>query len=171
MAGGYRRLGRPGDQTRAMLRGLVTELLQNGKVTTTATRAKEVRRIAEKIITMAVDECDNTVTVEKTVNNEKSQSVEIRIINDAPSRLAARRRIMAFVYEAPIPRKDKEKKDDYLERIEGINHPLVEKLFREIGPKYKKRAQDVGQKGGYTRVLKLGPRRGDAAEAVVLELV
>jgi large subunit ribosomal protein L17 len=168
---GQRKLGRPTDQRKALLRGLVTELFQNGKVTTTITRAKEVRKIAENIITLAIDECDSTVTVEKTINNEKDQSVETKFVNDSPSRLAARRRIMAMIYEAPIPRGEKEKKDDYLERIEGIRHPLMEKIFREIAPKYKKRAQDLGQRGGYTRILRLGPRRGDAAEAVVLELV
>ncbi|MGI5877015.1 MAG: 50S ribosomal protein L17 [Christensenellales bacterium] len=168
---GQRKLGRPTDQRMAILRGLVTDLFQNGKVTTTVARAKEVRKIAENIITIAMDECDNTVTVQKTINNVKDQSVEVEFVNDSPSRLAARRRIMAMIYEAPIPRKEKESKEDYAERTQDINHPLVEKIFREIAPKYKKRAQEIGTKGGYTRILKLGPRRGDGAESVVLELI
>lgn len=168
---GHRKLGRPTDQRKALLRGLVTELLMNGKVMTTLPRAKEVRKIAEKAITLAVRECDNTVTVQKEINNEKGQLVEITVVNDTPSRLAARRQIMALVYEVPLPREDKESKSDYKERTAEVAHPLTEKILREIGPKYKKRAEEKGQQGGYTRILKLGPRRGDAAETVILELV
>ena len=64
-----------------------------------------------------------------------------------------------------------EDKVDYLERKKDIKHPVVEKLFREIAPKYKKRAAEKGQGGGYTRIVKKGPRRGDAAEMAILELI
>jgi large subunit ribosomal protein L17 len=68
-------------------------------------------------------------------------------------------------------KKDDESKFDYKKRTVNINNPLVEKMFREYGPKYYKRAKDLGQGGGYTRIIKKGPRRGDAAEVVILELV
>jgi large subunit ribosomal protein L17 len=168
---GHRKLGRPTDQRKALLRGLVTELLMSGKVTTTISRAKEVRKIAEKIITLAIQECENTVTVEKATLNEKGQQVEVTVTNDMPSRLAARRQIMALIYDVPTPQKEDESKSDYKERAAEVAHPLVEKIFREIGPKYKKRAAEKGQGGGYTRMIKMGPRRGDAAEMVILELV
>ena len=111
---GSRKLGRPTDQRKAMLRGLVTYLLENGKIETTVTRAKEVRAQAEKMITLAkVD----------SLTNKRA----------------------AFAY---ITKED-----------------VVKKLFTEIGPKY------VDRKGGYTRITKTGPRRGDAAEMCIIELV
>lgn len=170
-----RKLGRPTDQRKAMLKGLVTSLLQHGRIETTEMRAKEVRNIAEKLITLAVRECDNftskSVTVSvpvvdskgrkilKTVTSkngneyqvvEREKKEELRTV-DAPSRLAARRQIMSWVYRV----KDQE----------GKSISLTNKLFDEIAPKYKDR------KGGYTRMYKLGQRRGDGAEIVVLELV
>ncbi|HOP72104.1 bL17 family ribosomal protein [Thermoclostridium caenicola] len=170
-----RKLGRPTDQRKAMLKGLVTSLFQHGRIETTEMRAKEVRNIAEKLITLAVRECDNftskSVTVSvpvvdskgrkilKTVTSkngneyqvvEREKKEELRTV-DAPSRLAARRQIMSWVYRV----KDQE----------GKSISLTNKLFDEIAPKYKDR------KGGYTRMYKLGQRRGDGAEIVVLELV
>jgi len=158
-----------------MLKGLVTSLFQHGRIETTEMRAKEVRNIAEKLITLAVRECDNftskSVTVSvpvvdskgrkilKTVTSkngneyqvvEREKKEELRTV-DAPSRLAARRQIMSWVYRV----KDQE----------GKSISLTNKLFDEIAPKYKDR------KGGYTRMYKLGQRRGDGAEIVVLELV
>jgi len=160
-----RKLGRPSDQRDAMLRNLTTALLWNGKIVTTEARAKELRPIAEKLITLAVGEYKNTVTVEKETRNEKQQIVKVEKINDMPGRLHARRQIMAYLYDMPLPRKDKESKKEYTERSKQTPHPVVEKLFREIAPRYE------GRKGGYTRVYKLGPRRGDAAEMAVIELV
>lgn len=109
-----RKLGRPTDQRKAMLRNLVTSLLKEGKIQTTDTRAKEVKRMAEKMITLG-----------------------------KRGDLHARRQVLAYVYDETV----------------------VKNLFDEIAPKYADR------NGGYTRALKLGPRRGDAAELVILELV
>ncbi len=168
---GYRKLGRPTDQRMAILRSQVTALLENGSIKTTLQRAKEVRKIAEKLITIAVKECDNSITVTKDTKNEKGQVVQVAVTNDAPSKLAARRRIMAKTYDVKLKREDKESRTDYKERLDGMNHPLVEKMFKEIGPHYKERKEEKGTGGGYTRILKLGPRRGDGAEMVILELV
>jgi large subunit ribosomal protein L17 len=165
-----RKLGKPSDQRVALLRNQTTALLWNGKVVTTEARAKEVRSIAEKIITLAVKEYDNSETVEKETRNEKAQIVKHEAVNDKPSKLAARRAIMAYLYDIPEAKSKKESKSEYAERTKERVHPVVEKLFRDIAPKYAKRAEG-GKRGGYTRMFKLGPRRGDAAEMVVLELV
>jgi large subunit ribosomal protein L17 len=158
------------DQRRAALRNLVTSLLWHGRIETTLVRAKETRRIAEKLITLAVREYANTQKVVKQVT-EDGDKVKRELVIDAPSKLAARRRIMQYVYNVPEPKKDGESKFDYKKRAGEVNHPLVEKMFREYGPKYFKRAQDMGTGGGYTRIIKKGPRRGDASEVVILELV
>ena len=165
-----RKLGKPSDQRVALLRNQTTALLWNGKVVTTEARAKEVRSIAEKIITLAVKEYDNSEKVEKETRNEKAQIVKREVVNDKPSKLAARRAIMSYLYDVPEAKSKKESKSDYAERTKERAHPVVEKLFRDIAPKYAKRIEG-GKKGGYTRMFKLGPRRGDAAEMVVLELV
>ena len=165
-----RKLGKPSDQRVALLRNQTTALLWNGKVVTTEARAKEIRSIAEKIITLAVKEYDNSQTVEKESRNEKSQIVKRDVVNDKASKLTARRAIMAYVYDIPEAKQDKESKSEYEERTKERAHPVVEKLFRDLAPKYAKRAA-AGSKGGYTRMYKLGPRRGDAAEMVVVELV
>ena len=169
-----RKLGKPSDQRVALLRNQTTALLWNGKIITTETRAKEIRSIAEKLITLAVSEHENSETVEKETYNEKGQIVKVEKQQDKPSKLHARRQIMAYLYDIPEPRKEKdgkvETKSDYKERTKDNRHPVVEKLFREIAPKYDARIKE-GKKGGYTRITKLGPRRGDAAEMVVLELV
>ena len=166
-----RKLGRPSDQRKALLRNQVTNLIWYGKIETTLMRAKEVRSIAEKLITLAAKECENTVEVTKEFTNDKGQLVTETFVNDSPSRLHARRSIMAQLYEIPHTRNEDESKEDFKERTKDIRHPVVEKLLREHGPKYKKRAQDLGQGGGYTRIIKKGPRRGDGAEMVILELV
>ena len=166
-----RKLGRPADQRKALLRNQVTNLIWYGKIETTLQRAKEVSSVAEHYIHMAIRECDNTVEVKKTTNNDKGQTVELTVVNDMPSRLAARRQIMAYLYDMPVIQGKDEEKEDFIERKKNIKHPVVEKLFREIAPKYKKRIEEKGQAGGYTRIVKIGPRRGDAAEMVILELV
>jgi len=164
-------MGRPTDQRMAILRSQVTALLENGSIKTTLQRAKEVRKIAEKLITLAVKECDNSITVTKSTKNEKGQLVQVEVTNDSPSKLAARRRIMAKTYDVKPRREGKESRSAYKERMDGMNHPLVEKMFNEIGPHFKERKEEKGTGGGYTRILKLGPRKGDGAEMVILELV
>lgn len=166
-----RKLGRSADQRKALLRNQVTQLIWHGKITTTLARAKEVRSIAEKLITLAMRECDNTVEVTKTFKNDKGQEVTETFVNDAPSKLHARRIIMSYVYDIQELKKDDENRTEYKERTKSVKHPLVEKMFREYAPKYNKRKEELGQGGGYTRILKMGPRRGDAAEMVVLELI
>lgn len=166
-----RKLGRPADQRKALLRNQVTNLIWYGRIETTLARAKEVRSAAERLITLAVRECDNNLQVEKTFNNDKGQTVTVTVRNDAPSKLHARRLIMAYLYDMQEPKKDDETKAQYKERTKDVKHPCVEKLFGEIGPKYKARNAEKNCAGGYTRILKKGPRRGDAAEMVILELV
>lgn len=161
----YRKLNRASDQREAILRNLTTSLLWNGKIVTTQARAKEVRSIAEKLITLAAKEHSNTVEVTKTVKNDKSQSEEQTVKNDAPSKLHARRQILSYVYDFKDAQKNDETKAEHKERIGKQKHPVVDKLFNELGPKYEDRS------GGYTRIIKMGPRRGDAAEMVILELV
>ena len=105
-----RKLGRPADQRKALLRNQVTNLLWYGKIETTLQRAKEVSSVAEHYINLAVRECENTVEVKKTTNNDKGQTVELTVVNDMPSRLAARRQIMAYLYDMPVIQgKDEEK--------------------------------------------------------------
>lgn len=166
-----RKINRPSDQRKAILRNQVTALLWTGRIETTTARAKEVRRIAEKMITKAIHQYDNTVTVTKTVKDKNGNMVSVDVVNDAPAKLAVRRQLMAYLYDVPETKGEKESKLDYKKRTQDNNHPVVEKLFREIAPKYDKRAKELGQGGGYTRILKKGPRRGDATEMVVLELV
>ena len=166
-----RKLGRPSDQRIALLRNQVTSLIWYGRIETTLPRAKEVSSVAEHLITIAMRECDNTVTVTKEGKNDKMQIVTKEVVNDTATRLAARRQVMKYLYDIPVMQNAGEDKDDYLERKKNIKHQVVEKLFREIAPKYKKRAEEKGQGGGYTRIIKKGPRRGDAAEMAILELI
>lgn len=168
---GHRKLNRPTDQRMALLRNQVTALLWHGRIETTEARAKEVRKIAEKLITLAVKEYDQSEVVKKNVNNEKGQTVTIEVTNDKPSKLNARRRMMAVLYDQKSPREDGETKKEYAARLREVKHPLVEKIFNEYGPKYRNRKEELGQGGGYTRILKKGPRRGDGAETVIIELV
>ena len=121
-----------------------------------------MRSIAEKLITLAIKEYNNTEIVTK--NGEQ-------YTNDAPSKLAARRQMLAYLYNVPEAKGEKESKSDYKARTSDVKNPVVEKLFREIAPKYEKRAQDLGQGGGYTRIIKTGPRRGDASNMAIVELV
>ena len=158
----YRKLGRPSDQRKAILRTLTTALIWNGRIETTETRAKEVRSIAEKLITLAVREYDNTVTVTKNGTT---------YTNDAPSKLHARRIMMSYLYEIPDVKRKDEDKADWKERTKDVKYPVVEKLFREYGPKFKKRNEEKKCAGGYTRIYKLGPRRGDAAEMCIIEII
>ena len=170
-----RKLGRTTDIRMAMLKTLTTDLIMHGKVETTLARAKEVKSIADSIIALAIKEKDNFEMVDVKVvkakldskGNKETELVKskngkeyLRVVKvettekrqkDMPSRLNARRKIMRNVNKV---------KD-----ADGKNVDIPTKLFDEIAPKYK----DV--KGGYTRIIKVGPRRGDAAETVILELI
>ncbi len=171
----YRKLGRTSDQRKAMLRSQVTALLYHGRIVTTEARAKEVRKLAEKMIALAVKECDNyeEVTVKakvprkdqdgrrvKEVVDGKKRTVydevDKKIKKDLPSRLHARRQMLKVLYPV-VDKADKKRETKQVD--------LTDKLFTEIAPKYK------GRNGGYTRIVKIGPRKGDAAMEVVLELV
>ena len=166
-----RKLGRTASQRKAMLRNLTTNLLWYGRIETTEAKAKEVRAIVDKMITLAIREYDKTVDVEKEFTNEKKQIVKETVTNDLPSKLAARRIMMSYLYEAKLPKEEDESKKLYRDRTKDNKHPVVEKVFREYGPKYRARNQEKGCAGCYTRIIKKGPRRGDAAEMVILELV
>ena len=166
-----RKLGRTASQRKAMLRNLTTNLLWYGRIETTEAKAKEVRSIVDKMITLAIREYDQTVEVEKEFYNDKKQIVKETFVNDLPSKLHARRLMMAYLYDIQEAKKDDENKADYKARTKDNKHPVVEKLFREYGPKYRARNQEKNCAGGYTRIYKLGPRRGDAAEMVIIELV
>ena len=165
-----RKLGRTTDIRKSMLKNLTTDLFVYGKITTTEARAKEVKSIADSIIALAVKEKDNFEMVDvkvvkakldskgnkltelatskngkeylKVVKEEKTEKRQ----KDMPSRLNARRKIMRKI-----------------NKIENVD--LLNKLFNDIAPRYE------GRVGGYTRIIKAGPRRGDAAETVILQLV
>ena len=140
----YRKLGRTSSQRKAMLRSLTTNLLYNGKIVTTEARAKEVRSMAEGLIAMAVREKDNFEEIKK----------------DKPSRLHARRQMLKVLY--PV----KEVPTTVAGRKRGTKQvDLPAKLFDEIAPKY------VNRNGGYTRIVKIGQRKGDGAMEVLIELV
>ena len=179
MSRGYRKLGRTTSQRKAMLRQQVTALLYNGKIVTTEARAKEIRRIAEGFIALAVKEKDNfdTVTVtakapkkdaeghrvKKVVDGKKVteyDEIQKTIKKDQPSRLAARRKMLAFLY--PVTETAKEVAG---RKVKAKKIDMPAKLFDEIAPKY------VNRKGGYTRIVKIGQRKGDAAMEVLIELV
>ena len=175
----YRKLSRTSDQRRALLKNQVTALLYNGKIVTTEAKAKEVQKIAEGIIALAVKEKDNfeTVTVKaKVARKDKDgkrvkevvdgkkvtvyDEVDKEIKKDLPSRLHARRQMLKTlvpVTEVPAEAAGKKKNTKSVD--------MVAKLFDEIAPKYATR------NGGYTRIVKIGPRKGDAAMEVLIELV
>lgn len=170
-----RKLGKPTDIRMAMLRTLTTDLIMHGKIETTLPRAKEVKKMADSLISLAIKEKDNFEMVDVKVvkakldakGNKETELVKskngkeyLKVVKeettekrqkDMPSRLNARRKMMKTINKV---------KDS-----EGNNIDLTSKLFNEIAPKYE------GRVGGYTRILKLGQRRGDAAEIVILELV
>ena len=175
----YRKLSRTSSQRKALLRNQVTALLENGKIVTTEAKAKEVRKIAEGLIALAVKEKDNfdTVTVTAKVPRKDADGkrvkevvdgkkvtvydeVEKTIKKDQPSRLHARRQMLKVLYtvtEVPTAAAGKKQNTKKVD--------LAAKMFDEIAPKYANR------NGGYTRIVKIGQRKGDAAMEVLLELV
>lgn len=165
------KLSRASAQRKALLRNQVSALIWYGKIETTKARAQEVRKIAEKLITKSIRQYDNTVTVTKSVKDANGNVVSQDFVNDSAEKLAVRRQLMEYLYDIPEAKLDKESKYKYAQRTKDNKHPIIEKMFREIAPKYDKRAKELGQGGGYTRIVKMGPRRGDAAEMVILELV
>ncbi len=166
-----KKLGRRTDQRLQLIYSQASELLWYGKLETTVDRAKSVRRIAEKLVTMAVRTYEDTVVVTKMKRNQKDELIPVEYTNDGPKKLAARRRIMANVAALKEQKEFKEAKQSFRERTRDINHPLVEKIFGEYAPKYDKRQKDLGQGGGYTRIIKLGNRRGDNAEKCIIEMI
>ncbi len=174
-----RKLGKATDKRMALLRGQVTDLLWYGRIETTFDRAKEVQKMAEKLITKAVNSYTDTVKKVETRQRKKKdkkgnvtvEEYKVELINDGPKKLAARRAIMAVVYGKQETKGFTESKAAYRLRTGKIRHPLIEKIFNEYAPKYDQRATDTGTKGGYTRVLKNGFRRGDGADMAIIELV
>ena len=176
---GYRKLSWTSAQRKALLRNQITNLIYNGKIVTTEAKAKEIRRQAEHLITLAVRERDNfeEVTVQAKVARKDASgkrvkevvdgkkvtvfdTVEKKVKKDAPSRLHARREMLKVLY--PV----KEVPEKAAGRKAGTKEvDLVAKLFDEIAPKF------ANQNGGYTRIVKIGPRKGDGAMEVLIELV
>ena len=165
------KLGRTTEQRLAILRNQASELLWYGKLTTTAARAKELQPYVEKIITKAIRVYDDNVEVEVVKTDKKGKEVKSKAIKDSPKKLAARRAIMAKLRALQEVKAFSEKKSDFKKRTADIQHPLMEKLFNEVAPKYAQRAEELGQGGGYTRIYLLGARRGDGAEEALIELV
>lgn len=165
------KLGKRTDQRMAMLKNQVSELLWYGQIETTVDRAKAVRSLAEKYITIAMRAYQDDVKVTKTVTDAKGAKKEVVFTNDGAKKLAARRRLMAELVDLQEIKGAKESKSAYKARIKDTKHPLIEKLFKEYAPKYDARKNELGQGGGYTRILKTGTRRGDAAETCILKLI
>lgn len=168
---GNSKLGKRTDQRMAMLKNQVSELLWYGEIETTVDRAKSVRQLAEKLITIALRTYQDEVKVKKNTTNAKGEKVEVEFTNDGPKKLAARRRLMAELIDLQEIKGEKESKSDYKARIKDTKHPLIEKMFKEYAPKYDARNQENNQAGGYTKILKTGFRRGDAAQTCIIKLI
>ncbi len=164
------KLGRTTEQRLAILRNQASQLLWYGKIETTAARAKELRSYVEKLITKAVNTYDDVVEYEVVAKDRKGKEITTTAYKDGPKKLAARRAIMAKTYDLQEIKEFNESKSDYKKRT-TIQHPLMEKLFNEIAPKYAQRKEELGQGGGYTRIYYLGERRGDGADKAIIELV
>ena len=166
----HRKLGKATDIRMALLKNQVSQLLWNGNLETTAARAKEVQKLAEKYITLAVNTYKDVIEVEKTkIVNGKETTV--KVVNDGANKLAARRQIMAGVADLKEARLPKEKGTEYRLRTKKVKHPVIEKIFNVYAPKFDKQAQESGQKGGYTAIYKMNPRRGDAAEMALIVIL
>ena len=166
-----RKLGKPSDQRLAMVSNLATDLLWYGHIETTFDRAKAAARLAEQIITLAVNTYEDVVTTEKTTLDNNGKEKKVTVSKDGVKKLAARRKIIALVQNRQEQRKKGEKLADFEARTQGIEMPLVEKIFDDLAPKYAERAKESGRKGGYTRVIKTSVRRGDNAQMALVELI
>ena len=164
------KLGMTTTQRMAVLRNQASNLLWYGRIETTLGRAKELRPYVEKIITLAMNTYEDTVETTVTTKDKKGKEVVSKIYKDGAKKLAARRKIISLTYDIQEQR-GKETMAEFKARTEGVQHPLIEKIFDEIAPKYAQRAEELGQRGGYTRIYKLGERRGDAAPVAIIELV
>ena len=164
------KLGMTTTQRMAVLRNQASNLLWYGRIETTLGRAKELRPYVEKIITLAINTYEDVVETTVTTKDKKGKEVVSKIYKDGAKKLAARRKIMSLTYDLQEQR-GKETMTEFKARTEGVQHPLVEKIFNEIAPKFAQRAQELGQGGGYTRLYKRGDRRGDAAPVAIIELV
>ena len=165
------KLGRTSKERNALLRGLASQLLWYGRIETTAEKAKELRSYVEKLITKAVNTYADTVEYTVTKKDSKGKEVTVSGVKDGAKKLAARRAIMAKTYDLQEIKEFNEKKSDFKTRTADVQHPLMDKIFNEIAPKYAARKEELGQGGGYTRIYLLGERRGDAAESAIIELV
>ena len=166
-----RKLGRTSKERIALLRNQASQLLWYGKIETTAEKAKELRSYVEKLITKAVNTYDDNVEFETTKKDAKGKEVKVTNVKYGPKKLAALRQIMAKTYDLQEIKGFNEKKSEFKARTADIQHPLMDKLFNEIAPKYAARKEELGQGGGYTRIYLLGERRGDGAETAIIELV
>ena len=165
------KLGRTTEQRLAILRNQASQLLWYGKIETTEARAKQLRPYVEKLITKAVNTYDDVVEVELVAKDKKGKEIKTTAYKDGPKKLAARRAIMAKTYDLQEIKDFNEKKSDFKKRTAKHQHPLMEKLFDELAPKYAQRKEELGQGGGYTRIYLLGVRRGDGAETAIIEIV
>ena len=173
---GYRKLGRTSDQRKALIRSQVTALLYHGHIRTTETRAKEIRKVAEGLIAKEKDNFETVKVTAKVARKDKDgkrvkevvdgkkvtvyDEVEKEIKKDMPSRLHARRQMLKVLYgvtEVPAAAAGKKRNTKSVD--------LVAKIFDDVAPKY------VGRNGGYTRIVKIGQRKGDGAMEVLIELV
>ncbi len=166
-----RKLGVNATQRIALIKNQATELLWYGKLNTTVARAKEVAAYVSKIITLAIKTYADTVETEVTVADAKGKETTKTLVKDGAKKLNARRKIMSMVYDLQEVKGFKESKPDFKKRTKAIKYPLIEKIFDEYAPKYANRKEENGQGGGYTRIYKLGFRKGDAAEVAIIELV
>ncbi len=166
-----RKLGMPTYRRLPLIKNQASNLLWNGKIETTVDRAKEVRSYAEKIITLAMKSYEDTIETEIKDVNEKGKEVTRVVVKDGSKKLAARRKIMTKIYDLKEVQGKDESKAEFKKRTADIKHPLVEKIFNELAPKYAARAEEKKQGGGYTRIIRLGQRKGDGAETCILELV
>ena len=165
-----RKLGMNATKRMALIKNQASALLWHGRIETTDARAKEVAAYVAKILTLAVNTYADTVESEVKVTENGKETTKT-LVKDGAKKLNARRKIMTLVNDLQEVKGFKESKADFKKRANAVKYPLIEKIFDEYAPKYAARKEEKGQGGGYTRMYKLGPRKGDAAEVVIIELV
>ena len=166
-----RKLGLNATQRLALIKNQASALLWYGKIETTEQRAKEVSAYVEKVLTLAINNYTDTVETEVKIADDKGRETTKTLIKDGVKKLNARRKIMTMVIDLQEVKGFKETKADFKKRTKAVKSPLIEKIFDEYAPKYAARKEEKGQGGGYTRIYKLGPRKGDAADMAIIELV